>query len=252
MNTGLKGYPAGCGWFCRRLHDIKDVVDFVSPSIGTRIDKILAVFQVSEDFSFRTIELSLQDQAILDDWYNLKFQPWVKNISSLFGSISIQKTSIDKITIINELQSQLCLVEIYHELVEIPFLTTQGTEEMKKLISEFSTAFSEELALELAKYKTQEVASTLQFKTIAPIITEKISGFTQYKCFQYVLMRIDPVEETPIDVIDPIDNPIDLDIINPVDEIPVDNPVATTTETKKAGFSWWWLVAGFVGYKILK
>lgn len=249
MNTGLKGYPAGCGWFCRRLHDVKDVVDFVAPSIGTRIDKILAVFGISEDFAFRTAELSLQDQAILDEWYNLKFQPWVKNVSSLFSSISIQKTAIEKVTIINELQSQLCLVEFYHELVQIPFLTAQGKEEMKRLISEFSTAFSEELAIELSKYKTNEVASSLPFKKIAPIITEEISGFTKYKCFQYVLTRIDPVDETPIDVIDPIETPIDTDITNQID---TSNPVVTTTETKKSGFPWLLLLAGFVGYKVLK
>lgn len=45
MYKGLNGhYPAGCGWFCRRLRDVKDVVDFVSPRIGSAINAILKVY----------------------------------------------------------------------------------------------------------------------------------------------------------------------------------------------------------------
>lgn len=249
MKIGLNGYPAGCGWFCRRLHDVKDVLDFVAPSVSTRISKVLLMFNVdANDFSFKIAELSIQDQNILDEWYKTKFEPFTINISKLLKSIDIQKTAIQKVTIINELQSQLCLVELYHNLLEIPFLSMQGKAEMNKLIYEFSTAFSNELALELAKHKTTEIKASLPFKTISPIILEPLKSLSQYKCFQYVLARIDePVDEIPVDEI-----PVDTN--NPVDEIPIDinNPVATIDETKKSGFNWWWLVAGFVGYKILK
>jgi len=244
MNTGLKGYPSGCGWFCRRLHDVSDVVEFVAPAIHSRITKLLTLIGVdSENFAFKTSELSLQDQNILDNWYKLKFEPFTVKIAGLFKSISSEKTAFGKLAIINDLHSQICLVELYHELIEIPFLTTQGKAEMNKLIDEFFTAFTQELAIELSKIKTIQIATNLPFKNIDPIVTQPINGFTQYKCFQYVLARVDdPKDEIPVDV------------INPVDEIPVDisNPVATIDETKKSGFNWWWLVAGFIGYKILK
>lgn len=253
MNIGLS-YPDGCGWFCRRLHDLKDVVDFVAPSVGTRISKLLSFIGVDADnFAFRTTELSIQDQAILDEWYKQKFEPFTIKILQLFNSLSSGGTSFYKVSIINEINSQLCLVASYHEAVAIPFLTEQGKAEMNKLIFEFSNSLLQEVAIELSKHKTLEVSKTLPFKTINPIVTEQIKGFTEYNCYQYVLTTINPVDEIPIDVIDPIDTNEPIDISNPIDETTdLINPVATET-TKKKGLPWWVYVLGGYGlYKLLK
>lgn len=262
MNIGLS-YPDGCGWFCRRLHDLKDVVDFVAPSVGTRISKLLSFISVDADnFSFRTTELSIQDQAILDEWYKQKFEPFTIKILELFNKLSSNATSIYKVSIINEISSQLCLVASYHEAVAIPFLTEQGKAEMNKLIYEFSNSLLQEVAIELSKHKTLEVSKKLPFKTINPIVTEQIKGFTEYNCYQYVLTAINPVDEIPIDVIDPIDpidtnEPIDtndpIDVPNPIEEVgDLINPVATETTKKKGLPLWVYVLGGYGLYKLLK
>lgn len=241
-------YPEGCGWFCRRLHDLKDIADTVVPAVSSRIQGILRAFEINPDnFSFKMAELSLQDQALLDDWYKQKFEPFTVNILNLFKSIETAKTSIEKVTIINEISSQLCLVSAYYQLPVIPFLTQRGKDEMNALIFEFSNSLLKEVAIELSKFKTVEQNQNLPFKIIAPIVTEPAKGFSEYKCFQYILTRIDnPVEETPVDVITPIETPIDTistDLIDATEEV----------ATKTKGLPWWVYVLGGIGiYKILK
>uniref|UniRef100_UPI0040481FE4 hypothetical protein n=1 Tax=Flavobacterium sp. TaxID=239 RepID=UPI0040481FE4 len=224
----------------------------ISPRIGSAINAILKVLEINPDFAFRTVELSLQDQSILDNWFKQKFEKWTKTITEMFSEIPSQRSSSDKVNLINEIHSQLCLVEAYHNAISIPFLTDLGKQEMNVLVVEFVNALTSELAVELSKLKTVEASFNLPFRNIDPIITEPIKTLTTYKCFQYALTRVDPTEEIPVDY--PADEiPVDY----PADETPVDTTIQDTAteivqETKKSGFNWWWLVAGYIGYKVLK
>lgn len=251
MNTGLKSYPSGCGWFCRRLHDLKDIADVLAPNVSKGLSKVLLMFNIDADnFAFKKGELPLQDQTILDNWYKQNFEPFTVNILNLFNTIETAKTSIEKVTIINKISSQLCLVSAYYQLPVIPVfeqiggsgmaISAQGISEMNDLIFEFSNSLLEEVAIELSKLKTIEQDQKLPFKILTPIVPVLAKGVTEYKCFQYILTRIDnPKDEIPVDV------------INPVDETGL-NPFDSEPKTKKSGFNWWWVVAGFIGYKILK
>lgn len=233
--SGL-GYPDGCGWFCRRLHDVSDVVAFVSPSVHTRLKSLLSAFDIDIDnFAFRTIALSAQDELILDDWYVYQFEPWTKKILESFNLISTRKTSSEKVNIINDLHSQICLVIVYHQLLVIPELSEQGKIEMNRLIEEFTNALSAELSSELSNLKTIENAVSIPFKTIDPIITGPIKGFSNYKCMQYSLTRVDVIDN---DIVSPGD--ITQDVI---DESGT-TPVTETPKPKKSNIGG--LIAGAV------
>lgn len=230
----LNGYPDGCGWFCRRLHDLSSVVEVVAPRIHTVLKKALATFQINiDDFAFRQSDLSLQDQEILDNWYFTKFEVWSKKVSEAINFISIQRTEADKLTLINDLYAQICLVNAYHTALNIPFLTINGKLEMLRLIEEFSKAIIQELSSELSKLNVIENQTTLDFKIINPIITEKIKGVDSYRCSQFILRTTKPI-----------------DIVS--DVLPVETtPVATTMQqSKTTGLNWiLYALAGFGIYK---
>ncbi len=231
----LSGYPSSCGWFCRRLHDLKDVVDVVAPRVGQGISKVLLMFNIDADnFAFRNSELSVQDQYILDNWYKQNFEPFTINILNLFKGIETAKTSVEKVNIINEVRSQLCLVSSYYQLLVIPIFTEigvsgmtvsqQGINEMNSLIFEFSNALLEEVAIELSKFKTIEEDQKLQFKTLLPIVPILPKGVTEYICKQYILTRIENTNE----VTNPVDN---TDVIDDTQN----TPTTSTPKQKKSG-----------------
>lgn len=259
MSLFNKNYPDKCGWVCRRLHDLKDVVSAVSPIVGSIINTALKSYNL-ENFAFRTVNLTTEETMFLDSWYKSKFEPFSIEISILYQRFLESNDLTIKINLLNEINSQLCLVASYYDLINLK-TSTNVKKEIKTLIEDFSNLILKDLAFKTSSMNIAYENKVLNFKYINPIVTTEISGFSNYVCQQWFVRK-----PKPINIISPDltlnDNSSTIikdelfEAVNNVEEgnnvKDNTNIVATEMQPKKV-IPWWVYVLGVYGlYKLLK
>ena len=241
-----KVYKEGCNWWCRRFTDLRDIAGgYISGGIIGAISETIGAFS-RFDTSFSSSLLTFSDDRFLEKWYSFDFEPWLKSIIDATEKISSQLVFDKELLLkINSINQQICLVKGYYDLkTEISTdLSDKGISERKRYIDFVLQPIEHILNKKILEFPQGSVSSinnAYESILLQPVVREYLKNYPSFSCVDYILSKPMDIDFTLGD-----NNPIDLDI-----EMP--DLAEQPAETKKSGFPWWLLIAGFVGYKILK
>lgn len=111
------GYPSGCGWFCRRKHDVLDALEFLGNVSGNTIVAGLTAWANDTFANGKIIEVPMTpaEEIETDKWSKEQFAPYLLD---LIKKVEIIKTNslkdLEKIWLINLLLGEIAAIRFYY------------------------------------------------------------------------------------------------------------------------------------------
>lgn len=214
----------------------------LGPLLVTAIEEMLngAIYDIGIADADGNATISETEATVLESWFGNVFVPkyeiLVKKANVIFTSTNVE----EQVKLVNALNNELAVTKEYLNW-ENPKLSPLALETRNSICAELIYEIEKIIYQSIEKSPLEYIAENVGIVS-TPTLLYPIYSIQQFKAVatNYTLGQLQTIDT--VETLEVEDHTETLE----------DTIIETTTETKKAGFSWWWLVAGFVGYKVLK
>lgn len=184
-------YPTSCNWWCRRKHDILDVVEFLASNYsGDGSATILGIAEgLNSSFGngkVLPIDLSPAEEVLTDKWSKEQFAPYLINLVQKIEYLKQNPTyAINDMYLISLLLGEICLVNHYYTNVLNETLSPQANDALSAYVYKCLNPLKTEL-IKLLPANAQKYTVKYDFIDLPkPLVNSGMLTSTKFICEIY-------------------------------------------------------------------